>query len=667
MSLPEEARKRAEELRREIRKHDYHYYVLDNPLITDQEYDSLMRELVELERRYPELVTPDSPTQRVGGAPLKQFRSVRHSTPLLSLGNAFDAGELRDFDRRVRQLVGEAVDYVVEPKIDGLTVVLTYENGNFVLGATRGDGLTGEDITENLRTVRLLPLRLLGAPRRLVVRGEAFMPKKAFARLNEERDNRGEPPFANPRNAAAGSLRQLDPKVTAGRTLGFYAYQIIECEGREFTTQWEALSFLKEVGFSVQEQNKRCRDIEEVIAYCNSWIEKRHVLNYEIDGMVVKVNSLRLQKVLGNTAKSPRWAIAFKFPAEQAVTQVKDIIVRVGRTGVLTPTAVLRPVVVAGVVVSRATLHNEDMIREKDVRIGDHVVIQRAGDVIPEVVRVLPERRTGVERVFRMPDRCPVCGGRVLRPEGEVAARCTGIACPAQLKELVLHFVSREGMDVEGIGPALVAQLVDKGLIRDPADLYFLRKEDLVNLERMGDKSADNLLRALEKSKKRGLAPLLFALGIRYVGTRAAEILAERFGSLDALAAAGEEELTAIPEIGPKIAASVATFFKQEQTGRVIAKLKEAGVLMERQELPETNDLPLTGKTFVITGTLPSLTRKEAEDLIKKYGGRISSSVSKRTDYLVAGKEPGQKYDKARELGIPIIDEAALLRMLPAD
>ncbi|KUK37068.1 MAG: ligase [Clostridia bacterium] len=667
MSLPEEARKRVEELRREIRKHDYHYYVLDSPLITDQEYDSLMRELVELERRYPELVTPDSPTQRVGGAPLKQFRSVRHSIPLLSLGNAFDAGELRDFDRRVRQLAGEAVDYVVEPKIDGLTVVLTYENGSFVLGATRGDGLTGEDITENLRTVRLLPLRLSGAPRRLVVRGEAFMPKKAFARLNEERDNRGEPPFANPRNAAAGSLRQLDPKVTAGRILGFYAYQIIECEGREIATQWEALSFLKEVGFSVQEQNKHCRDIEEVIAYCNSWIEKRHALNYEIDGMVIKVNSLRLQKALGNTAKSPRWAIAFKFPAEQAVTQVKDIIVRVGRTGVLTPTAVLRPVAVAGVIVSRATLHNEDMIREKDVRIGDHVVIQRAGDVIPEVVRVLPERRTGAERVFRMPDRCPVCGGRVLRPEGEVAARCTGIACPAQLKELVLHFVSREGMDVEGIGPALVAQLVDKGLIRDPADLYFLRKEDLVNLERMGDKSADNLLRALEKSKKRGLAPLLFALGIRYVGTRAAEILAEKFGSLDALAAAGEEELTAIPEIGPKIAASVATFFKQEQTGRVIAKLKEAGVLMERQELPETNDLPLTGKTFVITGTLPSLTRKEAEDLIKKYGGRVSSSVSKRTDYLVAGEEPGQKYDKARELGIPIIDEAALLRMLPAD
>ena len=667
MSLPEDARKRVEELRREIRKHDYHYYVLDSPLITDQEYDSLMRELVELERRYPELVTPDSPTQRVGGAPLKQFRSVRHSIPLLSLGNAFDAGELRDFDRRVRQLAGEAVDYVVEPKIDGLTVVLTYENGSFVLGATRGDGLTGEDITENLRTVRLLPLRLSGAPRRLVVRGEAFMPKKAFARLNEERDNRGEPPFANPRNAAAGSLRQLDPKVTAGRILGFYAYQIIECEGREIATQWEALSFLKEVGFSVQEQNKHCRDIEEVIAYCNSWIEKRHALNYEIDGMVIKVNSLRLQKALGNTAKSPRWAIAFKFPAEQAVTQVKDIIVRVGRTGVLTPTAVLRPVAVAGVIVSRATLHNEDMIREKDVRIGDHVVIQRAGDVIPEVVRVLPERRTGAERVFRMPDRCPVCGGRVLRPEGEVAARCTGIACPAQLKELVLHFVSREGMDVEGIGPALVAQLVDKGLIRDPADLYFLRKEDLVNLERMGDKSADNLLRALEKSKKRGLAPLLFALGIRYVGTRAAEILAEKFGSLDALAAAGEEELTAIPEIGPKIAASVATFFKQEQTGRVIAKLKEAGVLMERQELPETNDLPLTGKTFVITGTLPSLTRKEAEDLIKKYGGRVSSSVSKRTDYLVAGEEPGQKYDKARELGIPIIDEAALLRMLPAD
>lgn len=661
----EDARKRVDHLRREIKKQDYHYYVLDSPLISDQEYDSLMRELIELERLYPEMVTPDSPTQRVGGAPLEQFRSVRHSVPLLSLGNAFEAGELRDFDRRVRQLAGVDVDYVVEPKIDGLTVVLTYENGEFVLGATRGDGFTGEDITDNLRTVRLLPIRL-DMGRRLVVRGEAFMPKKAFARLNEERDSRGELPFANPRNAAAGSLRQLDPKVTAGRTLGVFAYQILECEGREIASQWEALAFLREMGFSVQEQNRYCRDIEEVIAYCSDWIEKRHTLNYEIDGMVVKVNSLRLQAALGSTAKSPRWAIAYKFPAEQVVTRVRDIIVRVGRTGVLTPTAILDPVPVAGVTVSRATLHNEDMIREKDVRIGDYVVIQRAGDVIPEVVRVLPERRSGAERVFQMPERCPVCGGRVLRPEGEVAARCTGIACPAQLKELVLHFVSREGMDVEGIGPGLVAQLVDRGLISDPADLYFLRKEDLVGLERMGAKSADNILHALERSKKRGLAPLLFALGIRYVGTRAAEILAERFRSLESLARAGEEELTAIPEIGPKIAESVATFFRQDQAGRVIAKLKEAGVKMEREMAVEARDLPLAGKIFVLTGTLPNLTRKEAEDLIKKYGGKVSSSVSKKTDYVIAGEDPGRKYDKARGLGVTIIDEAAFLQMVPA-
>lgn len=661
----EEARARVEELRREIRKHDYYYYVLDNPIISDQEYDALVRELERLEKQYPQLITPDSPTQRVGGEPLPEFRTVQHPVPLLSLANAFEPAELRDFDRRVRQLAGSSVDYVVEPKIDGLSVVLTYENGVFVQGATRGDGMTGEDVTENLKTIRVLPLFLPEAPRRFVVRGEVFMPKKAFARLNEERDARGEPPFANPRNAAAGSIRQLDPKVTAARTLGIYTYQVLVSEGLTLTTQTEVLAFLRELGLPVQEYWRCCRDIEEVISYCSAWVEKRHDLTYEIDGMVVKVNSLPLHAALGSTAKSPRWAVAYKFPAEQAVTRVIDIIVRVGRTGVLTPTAILEPVQVGGVTVSRATLHNEDMIREKDIRIGDYVVVHRAGDVIPEVVRALPERRTGREKVFHMPEACPECSGRVVRLEGEVAARCTGIACPAQLKELLLHFVSREAMDIEGVGPALVNQLVARGLVKDPADLYYLRKEDLVALERMGEKSAENLLEALARSKERGLAPLIYALGIRYVGTRTAEILAEHYGSLAALARAGVEELTEIPEIGPKIAASIAAFFQEEQTKRVIEKLRRAGVKMEQERAAvPREELPLAGKQFVLTGTLSSLTRKEAEELVKKLGGRVASSVSRKTDYVVVGEDPGQKYEKARALGIPLLDEEAFLSLL---
>ena len=660
-----EARQRVEALRIEIRKHDHRYYVLDDPLITDQEYDSLIRELERLEGEFPELITPDSPTQRVGGAPIDEFRTVRHTTPLFSLSNAFEDGELRDFDRRVRQLSGSEVDYLVEPKIDGLSVVLTYENGEFVLGATRGDGIFGEDITENLRAVRLLPMRLSRSLPRFVVRGEAFMPKKAFARLNKERDERGEPPFANPRNAAAGSLRQKDPKVTASRTLGVFCYQVLEYEGAEVKTQQNVLDMLKELGFSVQEESKHCQNIEEVIAYCHQWIEKRHTLNYDIDGMVVKVNSLQLHNTLGRTAKSPRWAIAFKFPAEQVVTRLREIFVRVGRTGVLTPTAILDPVQVAGVMVSRATLHNEDMIRQKDVRVGDYVVIQRAGDVIPEVVRVLQERRTGEEEVFQMPERCPVCGSKVLHQEDEVAVRCTGIACPAQLKELILHFVSREAMNVDGVGPALVTQLVDREFIKDYADIFFLNREDLLGLERMGEKSTDNILTAIEKSKERGLAPLLFSLGIRHVGIRAAEILAERFGSLEALAEASSEELTAIPEIGPKIAQSIVTFFQQEQTRLVLDKLKKAGVKMEQEMSAREEVLPLADRVFVLTGSLPNMTRKEATDLIKKYGGKVSSSVSRKTDYLLAGSEPGKKFERAQELEIPIIEEHDFLQMVP--
>ncbi len=661
----QEARKRVEELRREIREHDYYYYVLDNPRISDREYDALVRELENLETQYPELITPDSPTQRVGGEPLSEFKTVQHPMPLLSLANAFEPAELKDFDRRVRQLAGTQVDYVVEPKIDGLTVVLTYENGVLVQGATRGDGTVGEDVTENLRTIRMLPLSLPDAPPRLVVRGEAFMPKKAFLRLNEERDSRGELPFANPRNAAAGSIRQLDPRITASRPLGVFTYQVLVSEGVSLGSQAEVLKYLEQVGLPVQKHCRHCCNIDEVIDYCTDWIEKRHSLPYEIDGMVVKVNSLRLQDALGSTAKSPRWAIAYKFPAEQVVTRILDIMVRVGRTGVLTPTAILEPVQVGGVTVSRATLHNEDMIREKDIRIGDFVVVQRAGDVIPEVVRVLTERRTGKEREFRMPDRCPECGSRVVRPEGEVAVRCTGIACPAQLKELILHFVSRDGMDIEGIGPALVTQLVDRGLVEDPADLYFLNKAEIIGLERMGEKSAENLLRAIEKSKGRGLAPLLFALGIRFVGTRAAEILAERFGSMEALSRASAEELTAIPEIGPKIAASIVAFFQEDQTGRVIEKLRQAGVKMKQEEpAAGPGNLPLAGKQFVLTGTLSSFTRSEAEELIRRLGGKVSSSVSKKTDYVVVGENPGQKYERARELGITILDETGFIDLV---
>ena len=653
-----EAQVRVAQLRSEIRKHDYKYYVLDSPQIGDAEYDRLVRELSDLESQYPQLVTPDSPTQRVGGEPLAGFQTVRHPVTLLSLDNAFEPGELRDFDRRVRQLAGQPVDYVVEPKIDGLTVVLTYDNGSFTQAATRGDGVTGEDVTANVRTIRLLPLGISEAPSRLVVRGEVLMPKRAFARLNEERDSRGEAPFANPRNAAAGSIRQLDPKTTARRTLGIFLYQILISSVQLPATQAEVLSYLQGIGFPVQQQWCHCRDIDEVIAYCNSWTDQRHSLAYEIDGLVVKVNSLQLQERLSSTSKSPRWAIAFKFPAEQVVTRIEDIIVRVGRTGVLTPTAILAPVQVGGVTVSRATLHNEDMIRDKDIRIGDYVLLQRAGDVIPEVVSVLQERRTGQEQAFQMPPVCPECGSPVVRLEGEAATRCTGINCPAQLREIILHFVSREAMDIEGVGPAIVNQLVGTGLVRDVADLYGLGKEELVSLERMGDKSAENILAAVDKSRNRGLAPLIFALGIRFVGIRASEILAEWYGSMEALAAATEEQLTQIPEIGPKIASSIVEYFGNEQAGRLLQKLAEAGVRMWQEKAAvASGEQALTGKQLVLTGSLSSLTRGEAEGLIKNLGGRVASSVSKKTDYVVVGQDPGSKYDKAVSLGIPILDE----------
>ena len=665
----EEAARRLEELRSLIHEYDYHYYVLDQPLVPDAVYDQLMRELEELEKAYPDLITPDSPTQRVGGAPLKAFNTVRHRVPLLSLSNSFSPGELRDFDRRVRQAVGNEVEYVVEPKIDGLTVALVYEEGRLVSGATRGDGFTGEDITQNLRTVKSVPLRLKHAVPRLEVRGEAYLPKQAFLRLNEEREKQGEPLFANPRNAAAGSLRQLDPRVTASRPLQVFFYAVLYIEGHELKTQWEALSYLEEQGFPVNPWRYLCTSIEEVIKACEEGLQKRDDLSYDIDGMVVKVNRFDQQASLGSTFKSPRWAVAYKFPAQQAVTEVQDIILRVGRTGVLTPTALLRPVLLAGSTVSKATLHNEDYIREKDVRIGDQVVIQKAGEIIPEIVDVLKERRTGKEKVFVMPEKCPECGSRVVRLPGEAAARCTGAACPAQLRERIIHFASRDAMNIEGLGPAIIGQLLKAGLVHDAADLYRLRKEELAALERLGDKSADNLLQAIERSKQNPFSRLLFALGIRYVGNKVAQVLAEHFGSLERLQQASYEELRSVPEVGEKIASSVAAYFSDPQNQAVLKKLTEAGV-NTRQEPPaaaageKSEAGALAGKTFVLTGTLSSMTRREAQALIESRGGKVAGSVSRHTDYVVAGESPGSKLEKARELGIAVLSEEEFLKLL---
>jgi len=670
----ERARSRIEELRKEINEHNYRYYVLNDPVISDAEYDLLMRELERLEREYPSLVTPDSPTQRVGGEVQKGFAPVRHRVPMLSLANAFNEGELRDFDRRVRSALAKgkdfgSVEYVVEPKYDGLAVSLYYENSVFVRGATRGDGETGEDITANLKTVRSIPLHLREQLPAIEVRGEVYMDKEAFQRLNKEREEAGQPLFANPRNAAAGSLRHLDPRTAASRKLDAFIYAVGYCEGERPATHAETLEWLKRLGFRVNPDYEIFQSIEDVVEYCRSWQERRFELPYVIDGLVVKVNSISQQQLLGSTLKSPRWAIAFKFPAEEAVTRVKDIIVRVGRTGVLTPTAILEPVRLAGSTVSRATLHNEDVVKEKDIRIGDTVIIHKAGDVIPEVVRSLPEKRTGKERRFVMPDACPECGAAVVRTEGEAAARCTGLACPAQLRESLLHFVSRGAMDIRGLGPAVLNQLLEKKLVCDAADLYYLRYDDLVKLERMGDKSAQNLLSAIEKSKANPLSRLIFALGTPHVGERAARILAGHFRTLDNLMAAGFDELVAIPEIGPKMAESITAFFAEEQNRKVIQRLVKAGVNTYAEPPSEAEEgaaarKNFAGKTFVLTGSLRKYTRREAQDIIENLGGRVSSSVSKKTDYVVAGEKPGSKLEKARSLGVRVLNEEEFGQML---
>lgn len=659
----EKARVRIEALREQLREHSYRYHVLDAPTIGDREYDMMLRELEGLEKEYPRFLTPDSPTQKVGDAPVSAFGAVRHDIPMLSLANAFDAGELRDFDKRVRAVAGDGVRYVLEYKIDGLSVLLEYENGSLMRGSTRGDGVTGEDVTANIRTIASVPLRL-NEPVTLQVRGEVFISKQAFLKLNDEREEANESVFANPRNAAAGSLRQLDPRVTASRPLDIFVFSM-EQGDQPLSSHVEGLEYLKRIGLKTSPYILVTDSIADIIAQCDAWQEKRHTLNFDIDGLVIKVDSIAQRENLGATSKSPRWAIAYKFPPEQKTSVIRDIVVQVGRTGVLTPTAEFDPVFVAGSTIARATLHNEDNIRAKDIRIGDTVVIQKAGDVIPEVVEVVKKKRTGDERLFEMPTRCPACGSEVIRLEGEAASRCTGTQCPAQQRRLLIHFASRDAMDIEGLGPAVVDSLVGSDLIHDAADLYTLTVEQLLPLERMAQKSAENLINAISESKSRGLARLLFALGIPLVGTRAATLLAQHFGSMDALMAASPGEVTSIKEIGDKMAASIAHYFSQSDNRDMIGELKTAGVRMtEERRAPVAISEAVTGKTFVLTGTLPSLTRPEATKMIEALGGKVTGSVSKKTDYVVAGEDPGSKYDKAQALQVPILDEAALIDLL---
>lgn len=662
----------AEKLRREIRHNEYLYYVLDAPEITDAEYDRMMVRLRELEARYPDSIPADSPTQRVGGRASSQFTEVRHLEPLLSLGNVFSAEEMRAFDERVRSGLpaGSKVEYVMEPKIDGLACSLIYENGKLVRAATRGDGVVGENVTANVRTIRSIPLTLKvpegeAVPELLDVRGEVYMPRQAFMRLNEQRAERGESEFANPRNAAAGSLRQLDPQVTASRSLSFFAYYLVG-EGAQ-PKHSESLALLARYGFKVSENYKVVENIDEAIKYIGDFNELRQGLSYDTDGAVIKVNDVYQQRILGATGKDPRWATAYKYPPEQAETTLEDIDWRVGRTGVLTPTAVLTPVKLSGSVISRATLHNEDFIRAKDIRIGDRVVINKAGEIIPEVLRVVVEKRTGDEKEVEIPSLCPECGWRVERQGEEAAIRCTNPHCPALGREGLIHFVSRDAMNIDGCGPSVINALLDAGLVRDAADLYSLRKENLLKLERMGEKSADNLLVALDESKKNELDKLLFALGIRHVGAKVARILATEFGSMEKLQQAQPEELAQIRDIGDKIAESAVTWLNVPANIDLVERLAAAGLTMTFTPPASQEDNPFFGKTLVFTGTMPTLGRAEAKTMAQDVGAKVSGSVSKKTDYVIAGAEAGSKLEKARQLGVTVIDEAEFLRMLKGE
>jgi DNA ligase (NAD+) len=656
------------ELRNIIEYHNKRYYQQDAPEISDTEYDRLMRELQDLENRYPEEYSATSPTQRVGTSPLARFASFSHPTPMFSLANAFSNEEIIEFDTRVKRLTGvDSISYVAEPKLDGVAVNLIYENGLFTRGATRGDGTIGEDVTQNLKTISSLPLKMKHTshnllPSSIEIRGEVYMENETFQKLNLRRIDEGEEPFANPRNAAAGSLRQLDSRITARRPLNIFLYAIGNAKDISFATHWDVLQALAGWGFPVNKYIEQANNINDCIKYFERIGAMREKLPYEIDGIVLKVNNIVLQNTLGNVSRNPRWALACKFPAEQATTVVKEIFVGVGRMGTLTPVAIMEPVNVGGVMVSRATMHNEDEVLKKDVRVGDTVVIQRAGDVIPEVVKVILEKRTGKEKKFKMPSHCPQCGSEVVRFEGEVAHRCVNISCPAQLKEHIRHFASRGAMDIEGLGEKVSAQLFDARLIADPADLYFIKKEQLVALDRQAEKSAQNLIEAIGKSKNPPLDKFIYALGIRHVGERTAKLLAARFGSMENLIAAQQEDLTAMNEIGPEIAVSIVEFFHEHKNIDVMNKFSKAGVRPQKKEID--NNAPLQGKSFVFTGSMESMGRNDAKTIVENLGGSIHSSVTKKTTYVVAGNEPGSKLDKAKSSGVKIISEEEFLKLI---
>ena len=666
METEQEAVQRLADLKQQIAYHDRRYYVLDDPEISDYQYDQLMRELLDIEAQYPQLLTVDSPSQRVGGAPLKEFTSYTHRNSLLSLMNAYGTEDLREFHQRVCNDLGkDEIEYAVEYKIDGLSIALYYEDGVLQVGATRGDGVTGENVTANVRTVKNIPLRLQKELPVLEARGEVYLPRASFERLNQQREQNGEPLFANCRNAAAGSIRQLDPKIAAQRDLRAFIYTLLYVEGAEPATHTQCVELLQEAGFTTMKPYISS-DINAICDYCEYWGEHRHDLPFDIDGMVIKINNLADQQALGNRAKNPRWAIAYKFPPEQGVTQVEDIVVQVGRTGAITPVANLKPLFLAGSTISRATLHNEDFIKEKDIRIGDYVVIQKAGEVIPEVVSVVTDKRDGSEREFTFPTVCPACGAPIIRLEDAAAYHCSDpMTCPAQVREGIIHFASRDAMNIEGLGPAVINQLLQAGLIHNAADLYYLKKEQLLTLERMGEKSADNLLNSLENSKQRTLAQVIFALGIRLVGQNVAKVLARQFHSLEALQQADYDTLVVIDEVGPKIAESITDYFQKDRHTAFLQRLAEAGVRLSGNEAEQKQEnAAFAGKTFVLTGTLPTLDRREASAMIEQAGGKASGSVSRKTDYVLAGENAGSKLTKAQELGIAIIDEETFLQML---
>ena len=654
-------KERMERLTKEIEQHSYNYYVLDNPTITDFEYDRLIHELMELEKEYPQFKANNSPTERVGGKVLEGFETVTHSVPMESLNDAFSKEEIEDFDKSVRKSVDNP-EYVVEMKIDGLSVSLEYIDGEFVRGSTRGDGTVGEDVTQNLKTVKAIPLRLTEKLPYLEVRGEVYMPVSSFVALNNKREENDEPLFANPRNAAAGSLRQLNSAITAERNLSIFVFNIQQIQGKELYSHTESLDYLKQLGFKVSPRYNLFSNIEDAYAEILNIGEMRGELGFDIDGAVIKINDFSTRTKLGSTAKAPRWAVAYKYPAEQKQTKLLDITIQVGRTGVLTPTAELEPVRIAGSTVSRATLHNIDNITSKDIRIGDTVIIQKAGDIIPEVVEVVKEKRSGEESVYTMPEKCPVCGTKVVREADEAATRCVNPECPAQKIRNIIHFASKDAMDIDGLGPAIIEQLAEQKLVNSPADLYYLRYEDLVEIERMGVKSANNLIKAIENSKNAGLDRVIFALGIRNIGSKAGKILAEKYGDIDSLSDATEEELTKIEDIGPIMAKSITNFFSSTGAIDIIQKLRFAGVNLTYTK--KSTDNRFEGMTFVLTGTLPTYSRDEASEIIENFGGKTSSSVSKNTTYVLAGEKAGSKLTKAEQLGVKIIDEAEFDSMI---